>query len=81
MEADHTNSFDAGGRVGRGGLPRATAAAGRGFDDGERGLDEFAEAPRCLREHLAEQLRLGFPDRVDLLIGAHLIALLDPAAG
>ena len=32
-----------------------------------------------MREHLAEQLRLSFPDRVDRLIGAYLISLLDPA--
>ena len=32
-----------------------------------------------MHEHLGEQLRLGFPDPADRLIGAHLIALLCPA--
>ncbi len=77
VEADHTNSFDAGGASDGAAFTRDSG--GRGFDDSERGLDDFAEAPRSLREHLAEQLRLGFPDPVDRLIGAHLIALLDPA--
>jgi RNA polymerase sigma-54 factor len=78
VEADHSNSFDA-GSLGDGAPAFARESGGRGFDTDERGLDEFAEAPRSLRDHLAEQLRLGFPDRIDRLIGAHLIALLDPA--
>lgn len=77
IEADHTNSFDAGGASDGAAFTRDSG--GRGFDESDRGLDDFAESPRCLREHLAEQLRLGFPDPVDRLIGAHLIALLDPA--
>jgi RNA polymerase sigma-54 factor len=78
VEADHTNSFDA-GSLSDGAAAFSRDGGGRGFDTDDRGVDDFAEAPRCLREHLAEQLRLGFPDRVDRLIGAHLIALLDPA--
>jgi RNA polymerase sigma-54 factor len=78
VEADHSNSFDPGGASDGVAFAR-DGGGGRGFDDSERGLDDFAEAPRSLREHLAEQLRLGFPDPVDLLIGAHLITLLDPA--
>lgn len=50
-----------------------------GFADDARGADDLAADPRSLREHLAEQLRLGFADPADRLIGAHLIALLDPA--
>ena len=77
-EADHGNSFD-GGSLGDGAPAFARETGGRGFDADERGVDEFAEAPRSLRDQLAEQLRLTFADRVDRLIGAHLIALLDPA--
>ncbi len=33
----------------------------------------------ALRDHLGEQLRLSFPDRAERLIGAHLIALLEPS--
>jgi RNA polymerase sigma-54 factor len=79
VEADHSNSFDA-GSLSDGAAAFSRDGGGRGgFDTDDRGVDDFAEAPRSLREHLAEQLRLGFPDRIDQLIGAHLIALLDPA--
>ena len=80
VDADHANTFDAGGLsdgafAGTG----AGAGGGLGFDGDERGIDDVAEAPRNLRAHLGEQLRLGFADPRDRLIGAHLIALLDPA--
>ncbi len=50
---------------------------GRGAGDGV--IDNLAEQPRSLRDHLGEQLRLSFTDPVDRLIAAHLIALLCPA--
>ncbi len=37
------------------------------------------ETRRSLRDHLSEQLRLTFDEGPDRLIGAYLIALLDPA--
>lgn len=49
------------------------------FDIDERGIEDVAEGPRSLREHLSEQLRLAFDQPAERLIGAHLIALLDPA--
>ena len=49
------------------------------FDDDSRSIDDFAEAGATLREHLGEQLRLSFNDPVDRLIGAYLIALLEPS--
>ncbi|MBV9812723.1 MAG: RNA polymerase factor sigma-54 [Acetobacteraceae bacterium] len=49
------------------------------FSDGERSIDEVVGAPSSLRDRLSEQLRLGFSDPADRLIGAHLIALLDPS--
>ena len=65
VEADHSNSFDHGRR-------RRTAChaeppmpprhgGGRDPSD-ERGIDDLAEAPRNLRTHLGEQLRLSFAD-------------------
>ncbi len=42
-------------------------------------IENLAEQPRSLRDHLGEQLRLSFSVHADRLIGAHLIALLDPA--
>ncbi len=78
VEADHSNSFDA-GSLGDGAAAFTRERGGGGFDGDDRGMDDLAESPRCLREHLAEQLRLGFDDPVDRLIGAHLITLLDAA--
>ncbi len=49
------------------------------FADDDRGIEDLAEAPRNLHEHLGEQLRLSFGDPVDRMIGAQLIAQLDPA--
>ena len=65
--------------------PAPAAAFGRGhggshgFAEATRGIEDLPAGPRSLREHLGEQLRLGFADPADRLIGAHLIALLDPA--
>ncbi|MGH7212111.1 MAG: RNA polymerase factor sigma-54, partial [Acetobacteraceae bacterium] len=62
------------------GLPFTTERGGSpGFSEDLRGIEDVAASPRPLRDHLGEQLRLGFPDPADRLIGAHLIALLDPA--
>jgi RNA polymerase sigma-54 factor len=49
------------------------------FDGDDRDLAETLTETKTLRDHLAEQLRLNFTDRTELLIGAHLIALLDEA--
>ena len=49
------------------------------FFGDDRGIDDVAEQHRSLRDHLGEQLRLGFSDPVDRLIGAYLMALLCPA--
>jgi len=58
---------------------RSTRGSSHSFTEDARGVDDLAAGPRSLREHLGEQLRLGFAAPVDRLIGAHLIALLDPA--
>jgi RNA polymerase sigma-54 factor len=76
LDTDYANSYDAGGAsdgvpMGRGG------AADFGSDD--RSVEDYAEGARTLREHLGEQLRLSFGSQVDRLIGAHLIALLEPS--
>ena len=55
------------------------AGAGQNFTSDDRGLEDTLETRPCLRDHLGEQLRLSFPDRADRLIGAHLIALLEPS--
>jgi RNA polymerase sigma-54 factor len=76
LDSTDTEPYDPGG-------PSDGAPFGRGgaadFADDERGIEDFATAPRSRREHLQEQLRLTFADRIDRLIGAHLIALLEPS--
>ena len=78
-EADHANSFDHGTAADGAPAFSRDGGSGRGYDGDDRGMDNLAEPGRSLREHLGQQLRLGFPDPVDRVIGANLIALLDPA--
>lgn len=74
LDADYGNVHDYGTTAdGYGGSGGRSDFAG---DD--RGIEDMAEAPRNLRDHLGEQLRLSFGDPVDRLIGAQLIAQLDP---
>jgi len=49
------------------------------FEDDDRDIEDYAVAGQTLREELAQQLRLTFSDPVERLIGAHLIALLEPS--
>jgi RNA polymerase sigma-54 factor len=49
------------------------------FEDDERTVEDYAAAGRTLRDDLAQQLRLAFAEHADRLIGAHLIALLEPS--
>ena len=76
LDADHAEGYDPGGAADGG--PYRNRPIGDPRPDG-RAIEELAETPRSLREHLGEQLRLGFADPADRVIGAHLIALLDPA--
>jgi RNA polymerase sigma-54 factor len=84
LDGDFSNAYDAGGSADGNGLNGMLySGIGRGgshaFDADGRGIDDLAETPGTLRDHLAQQLRLGFADPADRLIGAHLIALLDGA--
>ena len=67
VDADHSNSYAGANRN------------GSGLDGDDRGIDALAAAPRSLRTHLEEQLRLNFADAGDRIVGAQLMALLDPA--
>jgi RNA polymerase sigma-54 factor len=58
---------------------RMPHGGGGGLQGDERGLEDTLEGHTSLREHLGEQMRLTFEDRQDRLIGATLIAMLDPA--
>ena len=83
VEADHTNSYDAGGpgdgAVYEGSYEGSYAGSGSGVDGDDRGIDALADTSRSLRSHLEEQLRLNFRDAGDRIIGAQLMALLDLA--
>ncbi|WP_428375998.1 RNA polymerase factor sigma-54 [Lichenicoccus sp.] len=86
LDADYAEQFDVSGYDAAGSLdagpgPDWSRSGGNGLD-GQAGasfIDSLADTPRSLRDHLGEQLRLGLADPVDRLIGAHFIALLEPA--
>lgn len=77
LDFDPAERFDLGGSADGGSAGDAGRGGSHSFDTDDRGIDDLAEHPRSLREHLGEQLRLGFADPADRLIGAHLISHLD----
>jgi len=81
LDSVHAEDYDAGGPADGG--PSMGSFEGRGgnlsFSSDDRTIDDVADERPPLRDHLGEQLRLSFPDSVDRMIGAHLIALLCPA--
>ncbi len=79
LDFDASELYDGGPGDGMGDGVASGRGGGGDFDPDARSIEAIAEGPRSLREHLGEQLRLSFPDPVDRLIGAHLIALLCPA--
>ena len=82
LDSDHAEQFDAGSyepSESGGGLDRPSGAGGTGGAEPLDGVALLVANAPTLREHLAEQLRLGIHDPVERLIGAHLIALLDGA--
>ena len=76
LEIDDSNSYDPGGA---GDGMRTGSGGSASFDEDEHGMDDLANAGPTLREHLGEQMRLSFRDPADRLIGAYLIALLEPS--
>jgi RNA polymerase sigma-54 factor len=75
LDAEGAETYDPGGA----GDGVGSRGAGQNFDDDDRSIDDFAERSSTLREHLGEQLRLSFHDPAERLIGAYLIALLEPS--
>ncbi len=59
--------------------PSLAGTSGQPFDSDLSGIEDLVQQSGSLRDHLAEQLRLGIADPGDRLIGAHLIALLEPS--
>ena len=79
LDAEVNDRFEAHGAADGAEAAFSRGAGAGGFEGDERGIEELVESPPSLRDHLGEQLRLGFTDPADRLIGAHLIALLDPS--
>ncbi|MDA8049341.1 MAG: RNA polymerase factor sigma-54 [Rhodospirillales bacterium] len=77
LDAEPAETYDAGSVAD--GVGQWAPGRDGTFDPDERGIENVAEGPQNLREHLSEQLRFAFARPADRLIGAHLIALLDPA--
>ena len=75
LDTDAAESYDPGGA----GDGVSAPGGSQSFDDDDRSIDDFAEKSKTLREHLGEQLRLSFHDPAERLIGAYLIALLEPS--
>jgi RNA polymerase sigma-54 factor len=63
------------------GIPTSFSGGGAGgsFEGDDRDLEDMLQSRPSLRDHLSEQLRLSIDDREERLIGAALIAMLDPA--
>lgn len=74
--AEHAETYDPGGASDGAPMGKGGSAS---FETDDRGIEDYAESPRSLRDELGEQLRLTFNDPVDRLIGAYLIALLEPS--
>jgi RNA polymerase sigma-54 factor len=83
LDTEHAELYDAGGTADGAPYDGGAFGAGRGgshaFENDDRGIEDLAEHPRSLRDHIGEQLRLTFQDPADRIIAAHLIALLEPA--
>ena len=77
LDAEHAEPYDPGGASD--GVGRSGSGGAHDFGTDDRSIDDFAEGAATLREHLAEQLRLSFHDPADRLIGATLIALIEPS--
>jgi RNA polymerase sigma-54 factor len=73
---DYAETYDPGGAGDGVGSGRGGSLA---FEDDERTVDDFAAPTATLREHLSEQLRLSLLDPAERLIGAAMIALLEPS--
>jgi RNA polymerase sigma-54 factor len=81
LDSVHAEDYDPGGPSDGG--HSVSSFEGRGgnlsFSGDDRTIEDIADERPPLRDHLGEQLRLTFPDPIDRMIGAHLIALLCPA--
>ncbi|MBY0337439.1 MAG: RNA polymerase factor sigma-54 [Acetobacteraceae bacterium] len=75
LDADYSNTVE----DGEGFRPSVGAGGRTDFADELSGIEEMAGRGPSLRERLAEQLRLNLEDPTDRLVGAAMIALLEPS--
>ena len=61
------------------GVRSGPGSGGQSFETDDRDIGDLVEARPGLRDHLSEQLRLTFDAGAERLIGAYLIALLEPS--
>ncbi len=73
--AEYAETYDPGGASDG---VRGGAGGSSDFRTDERGIEDLAEGRASLREHLSEQVRLSFRDPVDRMIGATILALIEP---
>jgi RNA polymerase sigma-54 factor len=76
LDTEHAETYDPGTSADGYGAGRGGHT---GFENEARGIDEWVEAGTTLRDLLSEQLRLSFDDPRERLIGATLIAMLEPS--
>ena len=79
LDYDSSEQFDPGGPSDGAPMHDSGRGGSHSFDSDDRAVDDVAENPRSLRDRLGEQLRLGFSDPRDRLVGAHMIMHLDGA--
>jgi RNA polymerase sigma-54 factor len=77
LDAVHAETYDPGTTAD--GAPYRNAGGSHAFDDDGWSIEDVTEGARTLRDELSEQLRLSISDPAERIIGAHLIALLDPS--
>ena len=62
-----------------GGWQQLGSGGGRGFESGDNNLEAYIAEQTSLRDHLHQQLHLTFTDPARLMIGQHLIDMIDDA--
>jgi RNA polymerase sigma-54 factor len=80
LDAEWDNVYDADASGGGGSLGSGIGSGGRSdFDEDLSGIEEMADTRLSLRDHIGEQIRLGFHDARERLVAAQMLAMVDAA--
>ncbi|MCZ8148252.1 MAG: RNA polymerase factor sigma-54 [Roseomonas sp.] len=80
LDTEWDNVYDPDGSGGGASLGSGIGRGGAAdFGDDLSGIDDLASARVSLREHLGEQIRLGFHDPRERLVAAQMLAMVDAA--